>query len=131
MDPEKPGISKIVLKISIILSSMILICFSSFMGHRKTESTFLLIKYSILTILIEWTNLFRIRSLNDKFSKYHKQSLDVSCKKNAPKSFVIFIEKYPCCSLNKGIKASNFIEKRLRHMYFSKNFEKVLRTPIF
>ena len=42
------------------------------------KSTFLLIKYSVPTILIEWTNLLRIKSVNVKFSKYQKQ---VSCKK--------------------------------------------------
>ena len=33
-------------------------------GSEKTKSTSLLIKYSVLTILIKWTNLFRIESLN-------------------------------------------------------------------
>ena len=35
--------------------------------------TFLLIKYNAPTILIEWTNLLRIKCLNVKFSKYQKQ----------------------------------------------------------
>ena len=39
----------------------------------KTKSTFLLMKYGVATLLVEWRNLFRIRSSNAKFSKYQKQ----------------------------------------------------------
>ena len=40
-----------------------------------TISMFLLTKYSMPTILIELTNLFRVKSLNVKFSKYQRQLL--------------------------------------------------------
>ena len=40
----------------------------------ETKSTFLLIKCSVPKVLIEWTNLFRIKILDLKFSKYQKQS---------------------------------------------------------
>ena len=40
----------------------------------KKKSTFLPVNYSVPTILIELTNLFRIKSLNVKFSKCQKQS---------------------------------------------------------
>ena len=40
----------------------------------KNKMYFLLIKYSVPTILIEWKNLFRIKTLNVKFSIYQKQS---------------------------------------------------------
>ena len=43
-------------------------------SYVLTKLTFLLIKYSMPTISIEWTNLFRIKSLNVKFSEYQKQS---------------------------------------------------------
>ena len=36
------------------------------------KSMFLLIKYSVPTILIERTNLLKIKSLNVKISKYQK-----------------------------------------------------------
>ena len=41
---------------------------------NRVKPTFLLIKYSVPTILIEGTNLLRIKSLNVNFSKYQKQS---------------------------------------------------------
>ena len=41
---------------------------------KALESTFLLIKYSVPTILIERKNLLKIKSLNVKFSKNQKQS---------------------------------------------------------
>ena len=40
----------------------------------KNKMYFLLIKYSVPTILIEWKKLFRIKTLNVKFSIYQKQS---------------------------------------------------------
>ena len=40
-----------------------------------TISMFLPTKYSMPTILIELTNLFRVKSLNVKFSKYQRQLL--------------------------------------------------------
>ena len=51
------------------------------------KSTFLLIKYSMPTILIEWANLFRIKSLNVKFSKYQKQLPGGVLQKSAFKIF--------------------------------------------
>ena len=58
------------------------------------KSSFLLIKYSVPTILIEWTNLLRIKSLNFKFSKYQKQSSGGVLWKDILKIFAKFIEKY-------------------------------------
>ena len=56
------------------------------------KSTFLLIKYSVQTILIEWINLLRIRSLNVKFSKYQKQSSGGVLPEGVLKIFVRFIK---------------------------------------
>ena len=42
-------------------------------SYVLTNSTFLLIKYSMPTILIELRNLFGVKDLNVKFSKYQKQ----------------------------------------------------------
>ena len=58
------------------------------------KSTFLLIKYSVPTILIEWTNLLRIKSLNVKFSKYQKQLSEAVLWKGVLNIFARFIEKY-------------------------------------
>ena len=62
LDPEKQGSWKrwniYRIKKCITLKSYVL-----------TKSKFLLIKYSVPTILIERTNLFRVKSLNMKFSK--------------------------------------------------------------
>ena len=58
----------------------------------KNRSPFLLIKCSVPTILIERKNLFRIKSLNVKFSIYQKQS---SCKKRVVKNVTKPIEQYP------------------------------------
>ena len=41
--------------------------------HRSPENYILLIKYIVRTILIEVTNLRRIKCLNIRFSKYQKQ----------------------------------------------------------
>ena len=51
------------------------------------KSTFLLIKYGMQAILIEWINLLRIRSLNVKFSKYQKQSSGGVLQKSVLKFF--------------------------------------------
>ena len=59
------------------------------------------------TILIEWKNLFRIKSLNVKFSIYQKQS---SCKKRVVKNVTKLIEQYPWCSF----KFSKFQAKGLQ-----------------
>ena len=58
------------------------------------EPTFLLIKYSVPTILIERTNLLKIKSLNVKFSKNQKQSSGGILSKGVLKIFAKFIEKY-------------------------------------
>ena len=62
-----------------------------------TKSTFLLIKYSVPTILIELRNLFGVKGLNVKFSKYQKQwpegAVLKRCSRN--KGFAKFIQKYP------------------------------------
>ena len=66
------------------------------------KSTFLLIKHSVPTILIDWPNLFRSKSFNVKFSKYEKQSSGGVMGKGVLKSFAKFMEKfqkYPWCSL--------------------------------
>ena len=54
MDPGKHGIYMGLKNIS------------DFRELFLTKSTFLLIKYSVPTILIEWTNVFRDKSLNVK-----------------------------------------------------------------
>ena len=56
------------------------------------ESTFLLIRFSVPTILLEWTNLLGIKSLNVKFSKYQKQSSGGVLQKGVLKIFAEFIE---------------------------------------
>ena len=73
----------------------------------KNRSPFLLIKCSVPTILIERKNLFRIKSLNVKFSIYQKQS---SCKKRVVKNVTKPIEQYPWCSF----KFSKFQAKGLQ-----------------
>ena len=65
--------------------------FSKFHGSEKKKSTFLLVKYSVTTILIEWTNLFRLKSSFLNIRSRQK----VSCKKGVLQSFTKFIEKYP------------------------------------
>ena len=86
------------------------------MGNLK--STCLLIKYSIPTILIEWTNLLRIKSLNVKFSKYEKQSTEGVLQKGALKTFAKFIEKcqkYPWGQWRRsGVFIVNF--ERIPHL---------------
>ena len=73
----------------------------------KNRSPFLLIKCSVPTILIERKNLFRIKSLNVKFSIYQKQS---SCKKRVVKNVTKPTEQYPWCSF----KFSKFQAKGLQ-----------------
>ena len=52
--------------------------------------TFLLIKYSVRTILIEWTNLLRIKCLNiSGFLNIRGSRLEESCKK----VFLTFLQK--------------------------------------
>ena len=51
------------------------------------------------------------------------------------KNFAMFTGKHLCWSLffNKyaGLKACNFIKKRLQHRFFPVKFAKILRTPFF
>ena len=98
--------------------------------------TFLLIKYSVRTILIEWTNLLRIKCLNiSGFLNIRGSRLEESCKK----VFLTFLQNSLKISkmsvmqsliLNFKLIGPQLFEKRLRHMCFPKNFAEVLRTPI-
>ena len=65
MDPEKHKIKKHAWKHQGL-------CFSSFMYHKKTKSTFLLIKYSVPTVSTEGRHLFRIKNLNFRSSSLCK-----------------------------------------------------------
>ena len=70
------------------------------------KSTFLLIKYSVQAILIEWRNLLRIRIWMSSFLNIRSSRHEVSSKKLFLKFWkyieITFIEKYkkyPWCGL--------------------------------
>ena len=58
------------------------------------KSMFLLISCSVPTILIEWANLFRTKSMNVKFLSIRSSRPEVSSKKVFLNVFAEFIEKY-------------------------------------
>ena len=75
----------------------------------------------------------RFLSPHKMFEKYNEQ--EVFCKKKGVlKDFAIFTGKHLCWSLflkkNTNLQAWNFIKKRLKHMYFTVNIAKLLRTFI-
>ena len=55
--------------------------------------------YTVRKILIEWTNVFIIKSVNFKFLNIRSSLREVPCKKGALKTFAKFIEKLSWCSL--------------------------------
>ena len=104
------------------------LCFSSFMYHKKPNLRFYSSLIACQQYWLSWTNLFRIKSLNVKFSKYQKQSPEgVLLKK-------VFLKILQNSLKNIRYAVLNLTKKILQHyvysMCFPKNFADVLRTPI-
>ena len=100
-------------------------------SYVLTKSTFLLTKCSPPTILIKWTNLFRVKNLNGKFSKYQKQSPRlVPLKWFLKIKTAKFNQKYSKFIQNSfknfRLKINNFIEKRLQDVCFLWNTNRML-----
>ena len=90
-------------------------------------------KYSLPTILIEGTNLLRIKSLNIKFSKYQKQLHQIQLSRGVlRKRFSENIQQIyrgtpmPKCDFNKYV--CNFIEITLQHGISPANLLHIFRT---
>ena len=69
------------------------------------------------------------------FQKIRSSRQDLSCKKNFLKIKLLqnswkIIRDVVFNLKNLGLKVGDFIEKRVGHMHFPKNFVDVLRTPI-
>ena len=61
-------------------------------------------------------------------SSFRSSRLQILFKIGAPKNFAILTGKHLCWSLFLGLKACNFIKKRLQHRCFPVNIAKFLRT---
>ena len=113
---------------------MILICFSSFMDHKKTESTFLLIK---LAFRQYWSSEQICLELEVWMSSF--LNITSSRWKCPVKETLLKILQYSLknihavvCTLTKfQNKGQQLYCKETPEYWLSKNFAKVLRTPIY
>ena len=79
-------------------------------------------------MLIALANLFRIKSLNVKFSKYQKQSPGGVLKRSVDKIFAYILASVFNLKFQ-AKKSETLLKKHNLHMCFPKNFAEVLRTP--